>query len=49
MLSVEVGVYPLTCTATVEAVQADIETSDIVDAVETERAVFTVYGVGWLR
>ena len=46
LLGVEERVDPFTGTAAVETVEADIETSRIVDAVEAERAVFAVDCVG---
>ena len=48
LLSVETGVDPLAGTAAVEAVQTDVETGRVVDAVEAEGAVFAVHAVGGL-
>jgi hypothetical protein len=45
VLGVMPAMRPFTSTCSVEAVQADIEASRIVDAVEAEGAVFAVYSV----
>ena len=40
---------PLAGAASVEAVQANVETRSVVDAVETQRAIRAVDGIAWTR